>query len=585
MIVQCEACQTRFRLADEKIKPGGTKVRCSKCKEIFTVMPPEPEPVEESVDFDSFNMEAVNDETGSDETPAEESRPTADETPEASDSAAPETEGDSGEIDFSSLESEMGDSADSDELADDFSFADTSQPAEEETASEPQEEDTTDFGAAFEETAEPTASEQESGFDFDEGPSDEPATEDTTDFGAAFEESEEPGGPMEFDFSADEESGIEATGETAASDDEPSGPSEFDFSSDDAEAPAASDAFSFDSEPEQEEAGEPSFGDDDAFDFDDNESETIASDEEATGPSEFSFDEENPFAEDSASEWGDEAPAGDTFDFDEPQFESPPSEPAGGEEEGLQFGEIDFADDGVGEESQSVGTDDDFANATMATQSEPESFTRSEPPPRPARDDHDDVEPLPVPPPPKKSSLSRVLVLLVLLLLVLGGAAGFLFLQGGALNLNTVTEYLPFLKEYIGEPQQVAPGDRIGINISGSSYVNGQAGQMLVIQGEAVNNHPSSRSSITIKGLLLDAQGKTLLQQTVFCGNALNESQLSTMPFKAIEEAMNNEFGDSLSNMNIASGASIPFTIVFRNLPAGIANINVEVVDSKPGAG
>jgi uncharacterized repeat protein (TIGR01451 family) len=36
--------------------------------------------------------------------------------------------------------------------------------------------------------------------------------------------------------------------------------------------------------------------------------------------------------------------------------------------------------------------------------------------------------------------------------------------------------------------------------------------------------------------------------------------------------------------MNVAAGATIPFTIVFRNLPADIANINVEVVDSKPGA-
>jgi hypothetical protein len=57
------------------------------------------------------------------------------------------------------------------------------------------------------------------------------------------------------------------------------------------------------------------------------------------------------------------------------------------------------------------------------------------------------------------------------------------------------------------------------------------------------------------------------------------------MTFAAIEEAMNNQFGDSLSNMNVAAGATIPFTIVFRNLPDGLANINVEVVDSKPGAG
>jgi hypothetical protein len=75
------------------------------------------------------------------------------------------------------------------------------------------------------------------------------------------------------------------------------------------------------------------------------------------------------------------------------------------------------------------------------------------------------------------------------------------------------------------------------------------------------------------------------LQQTVFCGNKFDDTALKTMSFAAIEEAMNNQFGDSLSNMNVAAGASIPFTIVFRNLPEGLANINVEVVDSNPGAG
>jgi|GEM_PF-2433189 len=39
MIIKCEKCQTSFRLPDEKIKPEGTKVRCSRCKNIFTVFP------------------------------------------------------------------------------------------------------------------------------------------------------------------------------------------------------------------------------------------------------------------------------------------------------------------------------------------------------------------------------------------------------------------------------------------------------------------------------------------------------------------------------------------------------------------
>ena len=37
MIVQCKNCNTKFRLSDEKVKGKAVKVRCSKCKEVFTV--------------------------------------------------------------------------------------------------------------------------------------------------------------------------------------------------------------------------------------------------------------------------------------------------------------------------------------------------------------------------------------------------------------------------------------------------------------------------------------------------------------------------------------------------------------------
>ncbi len=61
--------------------------------------------------------------------------------------------------------------------------------------------------------------------------------------------------------------------------------------------------------------------------------------------------------------------------------------------------------------------------------------------------------------------------------------------------------------------------------------------------------------------------GKILQQQTVFCGNYLNDEKLRTMKYAQIEEAMNNQFGDSLANMNVKPNATIRFTIVFRNLP------------------
>ncbi|KPA17729.1 MscS mechanosensitive ion channel, partial [Candidatus Magnetomorum sp. HK-1] len=39
MRVECQTCNTRFKLDDSLIKKDGTKVRCSKCKEIITVYP------------------------------------------------------------------------------------------------------------------------------------------------------------------------------------------------------------------------------------------------------------------------------------------------------------------------------------------------------------------------------------------------------------------------------------------------------------------------------------------------------------------------------------------------------------------
>jgi len=41
MIVVCTSCRARFRIADEKIGPRGARVRCSKCRNAFTVGPPE----------------------------------------------------------------------------------------------------------------------------------------------------------------------------------------------------------------------------------------------------------------------------------------------------------------------------------------------------------------------------------------------------------------------------------------------------------------------------------------------------------------------------------------------------------------
>ncbi|MBW2609856.1 MAG: zinc-ribbon domain-containing protein [Deltaproteobacteria bacterium] len=47
MIIKCEKCESEFNLDENLLKAGGSKVRCSVCKNAFTAYPPEPERDEE----------------------------------------------------------------------------------------------------------------------------------------------------------------------------------------------------------------------------------------------------------------------------------------------------------------------------------------------------------------------------------------------------------------------------------------------------------------------------------------------------------------------------------------------------------
>ncbi len=44
MVISCPECSTRFRVDEGKIPAQGAKIRCARCKHIFAVSPPSPEP-------------------------------------------------------------------------------------------------------------------------------------------------------------------------------------------------------------------------------------------------------------------------------------------------------------------------------------------------------------------------------------------------------------------------------------------------------------------------------------------------------------------------------------------------------------
>jgi predicted Zn finger-like uncharacterized protein len=531
MIVSCEQCQARFKLADEKLKAEGTKVRCSKCQSIFTVFPPPPAepavPVDSPSGPEGSAAEAGFEPAAPDPTPEMTGYDFGAEEPSApvsgfSTAMAADPDVPPGDFDFDSAFSEEAADPRQDQEPAEFAFG-ASDPPPAPAADSPV---TAGGEFAFAEDLPGDAPPGE--FAFDESP----ATEEAW---------------GEFDFSAEAQLPAE-TGEAAT-------PGEFDLSP---EGPAATVSGEFD------------FG------------------EEGDGG--FSFGEQ-PRTETSGfgeadSQWGaSTGPEMESFDFEEPQFETVAETSGGqGKDTGSTFGEIDFSDEDEDETTRSSFDREPNFSSPPPTRAEP--FVPSLPPmeapapPPPRQPASRSLSEDLVPPSPRRSPVSTMVVGLIVLLVALCAAGGYLYMSGyGERLLHRV------VMKVKGE-QTAGPVEQlIGLTNIATSYIdNREAGQLLVVQGTAVNNFTVARSAIAIKGLLLDAAGKTLQQQTVFCGNYLADEKLRTLPYAAIEEAMSNQFGDSLSNMNVKPGAALKFTIVFRNVPSEIANITFEVVDSKPGS-
>ncbi|MDT8424123.1 MAG: DUF3426 domain-containing protein [Desulfuromonadales bacterium] len=226
MIIECPECQARFKLADEKIKPEGTKVRCSKCKHVFTVnasapapaptpspAPPEPVPVQSSDDGDDDSSLAFDADTGDHAPP--------DDFAVDTDTSADAMTGPTGDFDFDFDDSSAAkDPFAEDDSAGDFTFDAPGESADDFAFSEEEQADNEDAGLTTS-----GASDDAFGFglDSDDAPTLPADSADETD-GDDFSFGDEAGG---FDFGFDEEEPPSPSEKDAA------GGEEFSFGDDD----------------------------------------------------------------------------------------------------------------------------------------------------------------------------------------------------------------------------------------------------------------------------------------------------------------------------------------------------------------
>ncbi len=560
MIITCEECSTRFNLDDSVIKEAGSKVRCSVCRHIFTVLP-SPDPLESDVlpapditetedlslgettdPMDDFSLETTSNfemessDYSLDDTQSDDTAP--------DDSELDDSELDDSQFDFEDSstpeEEDMDDSGDMEiELEEDFSFDeepdDLSMEADEEelTMEEPAGLELDDTAADLDTDPDfaPDSDEEDATLDFDDA---EPEEFD----GIEFEPMEEDSPDLSDD--SDDDSGLE-----------------LDFETEEFDAPDAAG--------EQELTLEEDISAEDDFEleFDVSEEESSEEDFQIT-PGESALQKEEP----------DDAPM---------------------EEIAPDDSDLELAlDDDAPEIEPVISPDDGFDqfDQVLAQETEPE-FEEIEP---------EESEPAKVPPVPgstpiekpvtemgdppakkrrrkKKPLIGTPVLVFILLFLLLAGAYIASLMTGYKIPYISDVQ-IPFLEE-IFKKKAEPPADLKPIpnskSVNGRFVTNSSTGTLFVITGTVDNPSAGSVSHIEVKGALIIDNKMEAKTKTAYCGNVIDENLLKTGNIADINNMLAVREGKNKINVNIQPGQNVPFMIVFSDLPEKLQNFTVKV--------
>jgi predicted Zn finger-like uncharacterized protein len=503
MIIQCEQCNTKFRLDDSKVKDKGVKVRCAKCKHVFTVKKEQPDGATQA-DFGTMFDQAAS-------------------------------------LDQEEPSSDIGE--ESSEL-----FASSQEiPAPGPAPISPF--DTSIFGP--DDDSENTVSMNAPMFDLSKSEADQVTSPFGDDFnlsslkddqGFALEQEQTNPATGEIDFSGFEFGDSAADADKTVLSAAPGGMSQT--------PPDAA----------KEEPANVDFGGEDLF----GDVVAESTPEEPGEPIQFDFQ-----MEEFADSMGVDADTGEKIQLEAADTKA---------DEPFSLGEIDFGDELSSVAIQQVHPDElkpaqellfaPLAKAQVKPAAVEQDTLKTGAIDRTSQSAQDELPPLSISSRRKQSPLFSGLVIAVAVVAV--AVLGFF-------------GYSMFIAD---KGKVAVEAGRIMVrNVDASFVKNKSLGDLLVITGETINEFTKPRAAIQIKGMIYDANNQVLSTKTAYCGNPLTKEQLATMPLDKIDSVMANQFGDSLANMEVAPGKSIPFVIVIANIPAEARDYGVEPAGSTVATG
>ena len=266
--------------------------------------------------------------------------------------------------------------------------------------------------------------------------------------------------------------------------------------------------------------------------------------------------------------------------------------PAGQEDLGAET-DISEADPGMDLDFDDNFEDDimeDFEDLESDYHSDPESFEESTEMEVQYEDDEEEFlerveeekETIPSVSGKKKKGKSHILLISCIIVL------GLIGLGYGISKYfpNLVPDFNLSEEKPASQPKSADAGaSRLEILTVDGSFVDSEkAGRLFVVSGKVSNGYPKSRSFILVKGCILDDMGQIVKEKTAFAGNMLSEEELISMPLEKVGNVMKNRYGIDKKNINVTSGTSVDFMIVFENLPDNLTEFTVGAVSSSPGS-
>lgn len=113
---------------------------------------------------------------------------------------------------------------------------------------------------------------------------------------------------------------------------------------------------------------------------------------------------------------------------------------------------------------------------------------------------------------------------------------------------------------------------------------NTQLGKVFVVEGKVTNNFPTARDLIEVEASLYDKNKKIIKTKHFYAGTTLPLFQLQFMAEKEMDTLLSNKLDILRNNMQVQSGASVPFMAIFAVTPETVGEFAVHIVNAQESA-